>query len=68
MEEKIVTDFFGTPIGRMVKSGERWEVSDFTGRPLGSADENGTRDYFGVPIAQGSHPELLFDPEYNSNL
>ena len=58
-EEKIVSDFYGNPIGKTSKVGNKTTVSSFTGEPLGSADEHGTRDFFGNPISPQNIPDIL---------
>lgn len=59
-EEKIVTDFLGRPIGRLIKDGDKTTVTDFLGKPLGSADSTGTRDFLGKPISRDNVPDILF--------
>lgn len=59
-EEKIVTDFLGRPIGRLIKDGNKTTVTDFLGKPLGSADESGTRDFLGRTVSRDNIPDILF--------
>lgn len=59
-EEKLVTDFLGRPIGRLIKDGDKTTVTDFLGKPLGTADASGTRDFLGKPVSRDNVPDILF--------
>lgn len=59
MSEKVITDFTGKPIGRLITDGNKTIVTDWCGRTLGTADANGTRDFTGKVISAQNAPELL---------
>lgn len=60
MSEKIVTDYMGRPIGRLITVGGTTTVIDYMGRPLGTADASGTRDFMGRPLSPQNIPGILF--------
>lgn len=64
MSDKIITDFFGNPIGRVAEDATgKKTVTDWSGKILGYSDKNGTRDFQGNPISQQDQPGLLLEDE-----
>lgn len=61
MENKVVTDWQGRPLGVVKKEGDKSTVTDWEGNPLGTADEKGTRDFIGKPISPQNVPDILID-------
>ena len=60
MPDKIITDFFGNPIGRISEdSNGKKTVTSWTGEVLGTSDEHGTRDFFGNPVSNDDVPDIL---------
>lgn len=60
-EEELIVDYFGNPIGKKVKDGDRTIVTDYVGNPLGYAGESGTTDYVGNPISSEDIPDFLLE-------
>ena len=59
MPNKIIVDFFGRPLAVVKTEGDKSTVVDWVGRPLGSADKHGTRDFVGRPVSPNNVPEIL---------
>jgi hypothetical protein len=61
MGDKIVTDWNGKPIGKIVEDANgKKTITSWTGIPLGTSDKNGTRDWTGKPISQQDVPGIFF--------
>ena len=69
MGPKVKTDWIGRPIAiETTDQNGRTKVTSWVGKPLGDADDKGTRDFIGRPISAQRAPGMLYgDDEENED-